>query len=67
MISSKEKWCIPDIIFCIQVRSSPNSGFGPIDEVTCGGNALRFYAAVRLRIKRTQLLKTEDEVILLLV
>lgn len=50
------------VVFINQVRSSPNSGFGPIDEVTCGGNALRFYAAVRLRIKRTQLLKTEDKI-----
>ena len=31
-------------------------------EETCGGNALEFYAAVRLRIKRTGLLKIEDEV-----
>ncbi|KAL6138055.1 hypothetical protein ACLB2K_063341 [Fragaria x ananassa] len=52
------------VVFINQVRSSPNSGqgFGPVDEVTCGGNALRFYAAVRLRIKRTQLLKTEDKI-----
>ncbi|XP_062004128.1 DNA repair protein recA homolog 2, mitochondrial [Rosa rugosa] len=52
------------VVFINQVRSSPNSGqgFGPVDEVTCGGNALRFYAAVRLRIKRTQLLKTEDQI-----
>lgn len=50
------------VVFINQIRSSPNSGFGPVDEVTCGGNALRFYAAVRLRIKRTQLLKTEDKI-----
>ncbi|BBH07288.1 RECA homolog 3 [Prunus dulcis] len=52
------------IVFVNQVRSSPSAGqdFGPMDEVTCGGNALRFYAAVRLRIKRTRLLKTEDKV-----
>jgi recombination protein RecA len=31
-------------------------------EVTCGGNALRFYAAVRLRLSRKGLIKTEDKV-----
>ncbi|KAK4485475.1 hypothetical protein RD792_008117 [Penstemon davidsonii] len=31
------------------------------DEVTCGGNALKFYAAIRLRISRMALLKTEDK------
>ena len=48
----------------IQIRSSLKSShvFGRLDEVTCGGNALRFYAAVRLRIMRTGLLKTEDKV-----
>ncbi|XP_050381801.1 DNA repair protein recA homolog 2, mitochondrial [Argentina anserina] len=52
------------VVFVNQVRSSSNSGkgFGPLDEVTCGGNALRFYAAVRLRLKRTRLLKTEDKI-----
>uniref|UniRef100_A0A2N9G7V2 glucan endo-1,3-beta-D-glucosidase n=1 Tax=Fagus sylvatica TaxID=28930 RepID=A0A2N9G7V2_FAGSY len=46
------------------VRSSPKSGqsFGHVDEVTCGGNALKFYAAVRLRMIRTGLLQTEDKV-----
>lgn len=52
------------MIFNIQVRSGLKSGngFGRMDEVTCGGNALNFYAAVRLRIKRTGLLKIGDEV-----
>ncbi|RVW16476.1 DNA repair protein recA-like 2, mitochondrial [Vitis vinifera] len=47
------------------VRSSLKSshGFGRLDEVTCGGNALRFYAAVRLRVMRTGLLRTEDKII----
>ncbi|KAJ9695936.1 hypothetical protein PVL29_011077 [Vitis rotundifolia] len=51
------------IIFVNQVRSGLKSshGFGCLDEVTCGGNALRFYAAVRLRVMRTGLLKTEDK------
>lgn len=33
-----------------------------MDEVTCGGNALIFYAAVRLRLVRMGLLKSEDKV-----
>lgn len=33
-----------------------------MEEVTCGGNALPFYAAVRLRTIRKQLLKTKDKV-----
>ncbi|WJX78330.1 hypothetical protein P8452_61565 [Trifolium repens] len=37
-------------------------GRGRMDEVTCGGNALRFYAAVRLRLSRMGLIKTEDKV-----
>ncbi|KAK2651903.1 hypothetical protein Ddye_011759 [Dipteronia dyeriana] len=52
------------LIFLNQVRASvtPGQGFGRIDEETCGGNALKFYAAVRLRMMRTRLLKTEDEI-----
>ncbi|KAL6987207.1 hypothetical protein U1Q18_012958, partial [Sarracenia purpurea var. burkii] len=52
------------IIFINQVRSHIKSvkGFGHADEVTCGGNALQFYAAIRMRIQRTGLLKTEDKV-----
>ncbi|KAK0596783.1 hypothetical protein LWI29_019041 [Acer saccharum] len=52
------------LIFLNQVRASvkPGQGFGRIDEETCGGNALKFYAAVRLRMMRTGLLKTEDEI-----
>lgn len=48
-----------------QVRFSPKSvkGCGPMEEVTCGGNALRFYSAVRLRLSRMGLIKTEDKVI----
>lgn len=45
------------IIFVNQVRLNGNA-----DEVTCGGNALRFYAAVRLRLGRMGLLKTDDKV-----
>ncbi|XP_048321335.2 DNA repair protein recA homolog 2, mitochondrial isoform X1 [Ziziphus jujuba] len=52
------------LVFINQVRSGSKSGngFGHMDEVTCGGNALNFYAAVRLRIKRTGLLKIGNEV-----
>ncbi|KAB1222385.1 hypothetical protein CJ030_MR2G005201 [Morella rubra] len=52
------------IVFVNQVRSSPKSGqsFGRVDEVTCGGNALQFYAAVRLKMMRKGLLKTKDKV-----
>lgn len=37
-------------------------GYRPADEVTCGGNALPFYAAIRLKLIRRQLLKTQDKV-----
>lgn len=52
------------LIFVNQVRFSPKAfgGRGPMEEVTCGGNALRFYAAVRLRLSRMGLIKTEDKV-----
>ena len=51
-------------MFHVQVRSSPKSGkgCGLMEEVTCGGNALRFHAAVRLRLARMRLLKTADKV-----
>ncbi|XP_041024528.1 DNA repair protein recA homolog 2, mitochondrial [Juglans microcarpa x Juglans regia] len=52
------------IVFLNQIRLSPKSvqGFGRVDEVTCGGNALKFYASVRLKMIRKALLKTEDKV-----
>ncbi|XP_031272307.1 DNA repair protein recA homolog 2, mitochondrial isoform X1 [Pistacia vera] len=52
------------IIFLNQVRSSvkPGQVFGRFDEVTCGGNSLKFYAALRLRMMRTGLLKTGDKI-----
>lgn len=52
------------IVFVNQVRSKVRSvkGFGHADEVTCGGNALQFYAAIRMKIQRKGLLKTEDKV-----
>lgn len=52
------------IVFVNQVRSVPKYGQGSgghRDEVTCGGNALKFYAAVRMRLVRMGLLKTDDK------
>ncbi|KAL8493911.1 hypothetical protein ACS0TY_024897 [Phlomoides rotata] len=51
------------IIFINQVRKKLKSVEGSVraEEVTCGGNALKFYAAIRLRISRRELLKTEDK------
>lgn len=37
-------------------------GFGGTSEVTCGGNALKFYASMRLNIKRIGLVKRGEEV-----
>lgn len=46
------------LIFTNQVRSKLSTfGFGGSTEVTCGGNALKFYASVRLNIRRTGLVK----------
>ncbi|XP_058206599.1 DNA repair protein recA homolog 3, mitochondrial-like isoform X1 [Rhododendron vialii] len=51
------------LIFVNQVRSklSTFGGFGGSTEVTCGGNALKFYASVRLNIRRTGLVKKGEE------
>nr|TKW00480.1 hypothetical protein SEVIR_8G111900v2 [Setaria viridis] len=47
------------LLFINQVRSklSTFSGFGVPAEVTCGGNALKFYASVRMNTKRISLMK----------
>lgn len=42
------------------MKSSPV--FGLNNEVTCGGNALKFHAAVRMKIMRRGLIDTEQEV-----
>lgn len=42
------------------MKSSPV--FGLNNEVTCGGNALKFHAAVRMKIMRRGLIDTEREV-----
>ncbi|CAN0839111.1 DNA repair protein recA homolog 3, mitochondrial [Linum grandiflorum] len=53
------------LIFINQVRSkiSTFGGFGGPQEVTCGGNALKFYASVRLNIKRIGLVKKGEETV----
>ncbi|KAK3014707.1 hypothetical protein RJ639_008377 [Escallonia herrerae] len=51
------------LIFINQVRAklSTFGGFGGPSEVTCGGNALKFYASMRLNIRRTGLVKKGEE------
>lgn len=44
-------------------KLSTFGGFGGSTEVTCGGNALKFYASVRLNIRRTGLVKKGEEVL----
>lgn len=53
------------LIFINQVRAklSTFGGFGGPSEVTCGGNALKFYASVRLNIRRIGLVKKGEETI----
>lgn len=53
------------LLFLNQVRAkiSTFGGFGGPTEVTCGGNALKFYASVRLNIRRTGLIKKGEETI----
>ncbi|XP_021970423.1 DNA repair protein recA homolog 3, mitochondrial isoform X1 [Helianthus annuus] len=50
------------LIFINQVRSKlATFGFGAPSEVTCGGNALKFYASIRLNIRRVGLVKKGEE------
>ncbi|GAA0149174.1 DNA strand-pairing protein [Lithospermum erythrorhizon] len=51
------------LVFINQVRASNRSPFNSRDSdlVTSGGNALRFYSAVRLRLIRKRLLKNMDK------
>ncbi|GLU10059.1 hypothetical protein SLE2022_268870 [Rubroshorea leprosula] len=52
------------LIFINQVRAKLSTfGFGGPTEVTCGGNALKFYASVRLNVRRTGLVKKGEETI----
>ncbi|KAH6779095.1 recA DNA recombination family protein [Perilla frutescens var. hirtella] len=51
------------LLFTNQVRSKLSTfGFGGPSEVTCGGNALKFYASIRLNIRRTGMVKKGDEI-----
>ncbi|KAL9232851.1 hypothetical protein vseg_007915 [Gypsophila vaccaria] len=61
--SLSQSQCI--LIFLNQVRAkiSISGGFGGPSEVTCGGNALKFYASMRLNIRRIGLIKKGDETV----
>ncbi|CAN0890502.1 DNA repair protein recA homolog 2, mitochondrial [Linum grandiflorum] len=52
------------LVFVNQVRSS--AGFQRVlrnaEEATCAGKALKFYSAVRLKMRRKKLLKTDERV-----
>ncbi|MEM7333436.1 MAG: recombinase RecA [Chloroflexota bacterium] len=50
------------VIFTNQLRSKIGVMFGS-PETTSGGNALKFYASVRLDIRRIQAIKTKGEVV----
>ncbi|XP_051131080.1 DNA repair protein recA homolog 3, mitochondrial-like isoform X2 [Andrographis paniculata] len=53
------------LIFTNQVRATISTfgGFGGPSEVTCGGNALKFYASLRLNVRRIGQVKKGEEVI----
>ncbi|KAJ8493730.1 hypothetical protein OPV22_015451 [Ensete ventricosum] len=53
------------LLFVNQIRSklSTFGGFKGPTEVTCGGNALKFYASVRLKTKISGLIKKGEEVL----
>lgn len=47
----------------LQVRATISiTGFGGPSEVTCGGNALKFYASIRLNVRRIGSVKKGEEV-----
>ncbi|KAF6155365.1 hypothetical protein GIB67_019891 [Kingdonia uniflora] len=49
------------VVFINQIRSRPHRDFGfTAEEITSGGFALKFYAAVRVRLSRTGLLINDD-------
>jgi recombination protein RecA len=50
------------VIFINQLRQKIGVAFGN-PEVTTGGNALKFYASVRLDVRRINILKRGDEVV----
>ena len=49
------------LIFINQIRQKIGQGFGP-SEVTTGGNALKYYASVRLDVRRIGSVKKDDVV-----
>ncbi|XP_020267127.1 DNA repair protein recA homolog 2, mitochondrial isoform X7 [Asparagus officinalis] len=49
------------VIFVNQIRTRSAVDTSQRNEVTCGGNALKFYSAIRMRITRRNLLHTEDK------
>jgi recombination protein RecA len=50
------------VIFINQVRQKIGVVYGN-PEVTCGGNALKFYATIRMEIRRTGQIKQGDEIL----
>lgn len=50
------------VIFTNQLRSKIGVMFGS-PETTCGGNSLKFYASVRLDIRKSEYIKQNEEVI----
>ncbi|KAF3548476.1 hypothetical protein DY000_02003813 [Brassica cretica] len=50
------------IHYSVRSHAKANMRFPHSEEVTCGGNALRFQAAIRLKMIRTGLIKTDNEV-----
>ncbi|KAF5207704.1 Reca [Thalictrum thalictroides] len=52
------------LIFTNQIRAKLSTfGFGGPTEVTSGGNALKFYASVRLNVRRTGFVKKGEETV----
>ncbi|CAM8960994.1 unnamed protein product [Rhodiola kirilowii] len=52
------------LVFINQVRAKLSTfGYGGPTEVTCGGNALKFYASMRLNIRRVGSVKRGEETI----
>ncbi|XP_074587186.1 DNA repair protein recA homolog 3, mitochondrial-like [Curcuma longa] len=53
------------LLFVNQIRAKMSTfgGFGAPQEVTSGGNALKFYASVRLNIKRVGFVEKDKEII----
>jgi recombination protein RecA len=54
------------VIFINQLRATINQGYGTYNgptEITTGGNALKFYASVRLDVRKAAQIKDGDEVV----